>query len=93
MTEEFAPDENICVGAILKSDSPSDDSEQDIICVAITGSPKGVRKTILTLYRLGFAAVGDWSPVQPAADPKQVISVLIRRQRADRDTPPESSRQ
>ncbi|MEG3859589.1 hypothetical protein, partial [Microcoleus sp. herbarium12] len=49
----------------------------------VTGSPKGVRETILTLYRLGFAEVGDWSPLQPAANPKQVMSVLIRRKLAD----------
>jgi len=45
----------------------------------VTGSPKGVRETILTLYRLGLAQVGDWSPLQRAANPKQVMSVLIRR--------------
>jgi hypothetical protein len=43
MTEEFVRDENISVGAILKSDRPSDDSEQDIVCVTVTGSPRSVR--------------------------------------------------
>jgi len=52
-----------------------------VVCVTVTGSPKGVRETILTLYRLGFAEVGDWSPVQRAANPKQVMSVLIRRRK------------
>lgn len=56
-------------------------SEQDIVCITVTGSPEGVRETLLTLYRLGFAEVGDWSPVQRAADPKQAMSVLIRRRK------------
>lgn len=82
MTEEFVREENVSVGALLKSERSNSESEQDIICVTVTGSVKGVRQTILTLYQLGFAAVEDWSAVQPAANPKQVISVLIRRQRA-----------
>ena len=77
MSQEFLPDDN-------ESDCPNDDSaasEQDVLCVTVTGSPKAVRETILTLYRLGFAEVGDWSPVQRAANPKQVMSVLIRRRK------------
>jgi hypothetical protein len=78
MSQEFLPDDN-------KFDRANDDSavesEQDVVCVTVTGSPKGVRETILTLYRLGFAQVGDWSPVQRAANPKQVMSVLIRRRK------------
>lgn len=91
MTEEFVRDENTSVSGALESDRPNSDlaaSEQDVVCVTVTGSPKAVRKTILTLYRLGFAAVGDWSPVQRAANPKQVMSVLIRRSRSTDDTPP-----
>ncbi|MEG4818127.1 hypothetical protein QUB75_21830 [Microcoleus sp. K1-B6] len=78
MSQEFLPDDN-------KFARPNDDSaaesEQDVVCVTVTGSPQGVRETILTLYRLGFAEVGDWSPVQRAANPKQVMSVLIRRRK------------
>lgn len=68
-----------------ESERPNDDSaavsEQDVVLLTVVGSPKGVRETILTLYRLGFAEVGDWSPVQGVANPKQVMSVLIRRKR------------
>ncbi len=87
MSQEFVPDEN-------ESDCPNSDSaaisEQDVLLVTLVGSPQGVRETILTLYRLGFAQVGDWSPVQRAANPGQVMSVLIRRKRAD-GTPPRKS--
>ena len=83
MSQEFVPDDNKFVSVALEEDRPNDgsaaESEQDVVCVTVTGSPKGVRETILTLYRLGFAQVGDWSPVQRAANPKQVMSVLIRR--------------
>jgi hypothetical protein len=76
MSQEFLPDDNKFDRA---NDGSAAESEQDVVCVTVTGSPKGVRETILTLYRLGFAQVSDWSPVQRAANPKQVMSVLIRR--------------
>jgi len=75
MSQEFVPDDN-------SSDRPNSDSEiseQEVVLLTVVGSPSGVRETILTLYRLGFAQVGDWSPPQRAANPKQVMSVLIRR--------------
>ena len=84
MTEEFVPSDDKSVSASPEgSNDESAASEQDVLCVTVTGSLKGVRETILTLYRLGFAEVGDWSPVQRAANPKQVMSVLIRRKLAD----------
>ena len=57
MSQEFVPDDN-------SSERPHDDSavsEQDVVLLTVVSSPKGVRETILTLYRLGFAQVGDWS--------------------------------
>jgi hypothetical protein len=76
MSQEFLPDDNF---SDRQNNDSAAESEQDVVCVTVTGSPNGVRETILTLYRLGFAEVGDWSPVQRAANPKQVMSVLIRR--------------
>ncbi|MEZ2238467.1 hypothetical protein [Microcoleus sp.] len=84
MPQEFVPDDN-------KSEPPNDDSaasEQDILMLTIVGSPKAVRKTILTLYRLGFAEVNDWSQLQRTGNPKQVMSVLIRRQVSTDNTAP-----
>jgi hypothetical protein len=87
MSQELVPDDNFC-------DRPNDESaavsEQEVVLLTVVGSPKGVRETILTLYRLGFAHVGDWSPLQRAANPKQVMSVLIRRSGAN-GTPPRKS--
>jgi hypothetical protein len=87
MSQEFVPDEN-------ESDCQNSDSaaisEQDVLLVTVVGSPQGVRETILTLYRLGFAQVGDWSPLQRAATAGHVMSVLIRRRkvRSGQTTPP-----
>lgn len=85
MSQEFLSNSNESVSAALEEERPNDDSavsEQDVVLLTIVASPKGVKETILTLYRLGFAEVGDWSPVQRAANPKQVMSVLIRRRRS-----------
>jgi hypothetical protein len=94
MSQEFLPDDNKSVSEALEEDRPNDDSaavsEQEVVLLTVVGSPRGVRDTILTLYRLGFAEVGDWSPVQRAANPKQVMSVLIRRSGAN-GTPPRKS--
>lgn len=91
MSQESLPDDK-------KSECPNDDSaaesEQDVVLLTVVSSPQGVRETILTLYQVGFAAVGDWSPVQRAANPKQVMSVLIRRRKrsADGTQPTKSGR-
>jgi hypothetical protein len=83
MSQEFVPDENESVSVALEEDCQNSDSaaisEQDVLLVTVVGSPQGVRETILTLYRLGFAQVGDWSPLQRAATAGHVMSVLIRR--------------
>lgn len=85
MSQEFLSNSNESVSAALEEERPNDDSavsEQDVLLLTVVASPKGVKETILTLYRLGFAEVGDWSPVQRAANPKQVMNVLIRRRRS-----------
>jgi hypothetical protein len=78
MSQEFLPDDK---GFARPNDASALESEQDVVLVTIVSSPKGVRETILTLYQVGFAAVGDWSPLQRTANPKQVMSVLIRRRK------------
>ena len=75
MSQEFVPDDNL-------SDRPNDGStvsKQEVVQITIVGSRAAVLQTIHTLYRLGFASVGDWNPPQPTANPGQVMSVLIRR--------------
>ena len=86
MSQKFVPDEN---EFDCPNSEPAAVSEQDVLLVTVVGSPQGVRETILTLYRLGFAQVGDWSPLQRAATAGHVMSVLIRRKvRSGHTTPP-----
>ena len=52
MSQEFVPDDNLSVSEVLEEDRPNSDSaisEQDVVCATVTGSPNGVRETILTL--------------------------------------------
>lgn len=44
----------------------------------LIGSPQTVKNTIQALHSLGYAAAGDWSPLQPTGKPPEVMSVLIR---------------
>ncbi|MEP0799339.1 hypothetical protein [Funiculus sociatus] len=47
--------------------------------VLVIGSNKGVSCKILTLYRLGFAEVSEWSLLSAASNPGEVMSILRRR--------------
>jgi len=53
-------------------------SDREPLRVLLVGSRKGVNNTILTLYRLGFAQVSEWSPLLPAPNPGEVMSILTR---------------
>jgi hypothetical protein len=44
----------------------------------LIGSPKAVTSTIHSLQVLGYAPVGDWSPLLPTANPGEVMSILSR---------------
>ncbi|WGV25144.1 hypothetical protein [Halotia branconii] len=45
----------------------------------LIGSPKAVTSTIHYLQVLGYAHVGDWSPLLPTANPDEVMSILTRQ--------------
>lgn len=75
-------------------DSPSEPTESDIfslpdaeppqtpgrepVRLLVIGSRRGVMNTIRTLYRLGFAAIDEWSPLLPGPNPGEVMSILTR---------------
>lgn len=75
MSQAIVPEDN----SFERPNSDSAVSEQEVLKVVVVGSRKAVLETIHTLYRLGFAEVGDWSQLQRAANKQQVMSVLIRR--------------
>ncbi|MEH2139857.1 hypothetical protein [Nostoc sp.] len=45
----------------------------------LLGSPKAVPSTIHYLQVIGYACIGDWSPLLPTANPGEVMSILIRQ--------------
>jgi hypothetical protein len=44
----------------------------------LIGSPKAVTSTIHYLQVIGYAEVGDWSPLLPSPNPNEVMSILNR---------------
>jgi hypothetical protein len=44
----------------------------------LIGSPKAVTREIHTLQVLGYAEVGNWSPLIPTANPGEVMSILMK---------------
>lgn len=44
----------------------------------LIGSPKGVRKAIHALHSRGYAKADAWTPLQPTANPGEVMSMLLR---------------
>ncbi len=53
--------------------------EQEQLRIVLISSPGWVRETIHDLHRRSFASAGDWSSLQPGANPGEVVSILTRR--------------
>lgn len=75
-TVQFTPPGAIATASVDSTDSGS--PEREPLRVLLIGSRRGVTSTIQTLYRLGFAEVGEWSPLLPAPTPGEVMSILTR---------------
>ncbi len=45
----------------------------------LIGSPKAVTSTIRYFHQLGYAQVGDWSPLLPTVNPGEVMSILSKQ--------------
>jgi hypothetical protein len=54
-------------------------SNREPIKHLLIGSPKAVTSTIHYLQAVGYASVGDWSPLLPTANSREVMSILIRQ--------------
>ncbi|HEY9671637.1 MAG TPA: hypothetical protein V6D11_09355 [Waterburya sp.] len=76
MSEEFVPDTSETPALPA---SPEPISNREPVKILIIGSPKGVNTMIHTLYCLRFASVREWSPLQPTANPGEVVSILKRQ--------------
>lgn len=45
----------------------------------LIGSPKAVTNTIQYLHQLGYAQIGDWSPLLPTVNANEVMSILSKQ--------------
>ena len=63
---------------VLSDELTEKTPERESLKVVIFGTKTGVNNTILTLYKLGFAQVNEWSPLLPSSNPSEVMSILIR---------------
>ncbi|MBD2592989.1 hypothetical protein H6G74_01430 [Nostoc spongiaeforme FACHB-130] len=80
MTKSFLADTCQTTTPLASSnDSTQTTPDRESVKVVIYGSKKGVNNTILTLYKLGFAQVNEWSPLLPSSNPGEVMSILTRQ--------------
>ncbi|MBD2494373.1 hypothetical protein [Nostoc sp. FACHB-280] len=54
-------------------------SKREPVKHLLIGSAQAVTITIHRLHLIGYASVGDWSPLLPTANPDEVMSILIRQ--------------
>ena len=52
--------------------------EPEKIRHTLNGSRQAVIATIQVLHQLGYANVGDWTPLLPTSNAGEVMSVLVR---------------
>jgi hypothetical protein len=66
--------------SVIPSSLPiiSEIPEREKIKHMLIGSSKAVMGTIRVLHQLGYADVGDWSPLLPTENSGEVMSVLTR---------------
>lgn len=57
------------------------DSDQERLRLILVGSAEWITQTIRQLHSLGFAQVGDWSPIMPMLNSTDLISILTRTRR------------
>jgi hypothetical protein len=68
---------------VEENPSPATLPERERLQVLVIGSRDGVVETIHNLYHRGFAEVGAWSPLLPAPDLGEVMSILTRYRRRE----------
>ena len=65
--------------SIPSSDNSPNEPQRQRLRHLLIGSREVVTRTIYYLHLIGYAEVGDWSPLQPnPKNTKEVISILIR---------------
>ncbi|MCC5637991.1 hypothetical protein LC593_19550 [Nostoc sp. CHAB 5844] len=62
-----------------KQSSPLPLPKREPIKHLLIGSPQAVTSTINYLQVIGYASVGDWSPLLPTGNADEVMSILTRQ--------------
>ena len=52
--------------------------DREAVRILVIGSRRGVTNIVQTLFRLGFAEVGEWSPFLPGPNLGEVMRILTR---------------
>ncbi|MBD2439613.1 hypothetical protein [Nostoc sp. FACHB-110] len=64
---------------LSKLDTPTRNPNREPIKHILMGSSQAVTSTIHHLQMIGYASVGDWSPLLPTGNADEVMSILIRQ--------------
>lgn len=79
MTQQFLPNPSEAVLPSVSREIPEQVlPNREPLKHILIGSPKVVRSAIHNLHVRGYAEATAWSPLQPTANPHEVISVLMR---------------
>ncbi|MDX2242460.1 MAG: hypothetical protein NW224_17375 [Leptolyngbyaceae cyanobacterium bins.302] len=73
----FASESTPSANAVESPVQPSS-GDREALRVLIIGSRHGITTTIQALHRLRFAEVREWSPLLPAPNSGEVMSILTR---------------
>ncbi|MBE9115410.1 hypothetical protein IQ249_05800 [Lusitaniella coriacea LEGE 07157] len=77
MTQNFLP--NTQTSQIQLQTPPRESvPHREPVRLMLMGSRQGVTRIIHTLHVLGFAEVGEWSPLLPGRTAGEVMSILTR---------------
>lgn len=76
--QNFLPDADNQNPPVLNQSTSQTEPNREPLKHLLIGSSKAVTSTIRVLHQLGYADVGDWSPLLPSPNPGEVMSILNR---------------
>jgi RecB family exonuclease len=74
----FLPDADNQNTPVLNQSTSQTEANREPLKHLLIGSSKAVTSTIHYLQVIGYADVGDWSPLLPSPNPGEVMSILNR---------------
>jgi hypothetical protein len=75
-TQEFLPDADNQNSPMLNESVSQIQTNREPLKHLLIGTAKTVTSTIHYLQVIGYAQVGDWSPLLPSPNPGEVMSIL-----------------